>query len=116
ATPWAADWSAAPEPAAPEPAVVEPAVVEPAVVRRAVVRRAVVRRAAVGRARLNLLVADGTHLVATAWGDTLCYRVEADGVVVASEPDDDESGWIAVPDHHLLVADTRKVTLRSLIA
>ncbi len=85
-TPWAADWTAAPEPAVP------------------------------GRARLNLLVADGSQLVATAWGDTLCYRVEADGVLVASEPDDDKSGWIAVPDHHLLVADTRKVTLRSLIA
>ncbi|MCL9760676.1 ergothioneine biosynthesis protein EgtC [Frankia sp. AiPa1] len=65
-------------------------------------------------ARLNLLVTDGTQLVATAWGETLVYRVEADGVLVASEPDDDAPGWIHVPDRHLLVADTRKVTLRSL--
>ncbi|WP_163548725.1 ergothioneine biosynthesis protein EgtC [Candidatus Frankia nodulisporulans] len=65
-------------------------------------------------ARLNLVVTDGTQLVATAWGETLVYRIEKDGVLVASEPDDDGAGWIEVPDHYLLVADTRKVTLRSL--
>ncbi|MCK9893266.1 ergothioneine biosynthesis protein EgtC [Frankia sp. AgB32] len=116
ATPWAVDWSAGPEPPAPalpapEPAGSEPAGPEPT---GSVPDRT--ERPALGRARLNLLVTDGSHLVATAWGDTLCYRVEADGVLVASEADDDESGWITVPDHHLLVADTHKVTLRSLIA
>lgn len=65
-------------------------------------------------ARLNLLVTDGNQLVATAWGETLVYRSEADGVLVASEPDDDGAGWIEVPDRHLVVADTHKVTLRSL--
>jgi glutamine amidotransferase len=85
-TPWAGDWTGGHEPA----------------------------RAA-GSARLNLLVTDGNQVVATAWGDTLAYRIEPDGVLVASEPDDDEPGWVDVPDHHLLVADTHKVTLRSLI-
>ncbi|KPM52846.1 glutamine amidotransferase [Frankia sp. R43] len=97
-------------------------------------------------ARLNLLVTDGTQIVATTWRDTLSYRAGPDGVLVASEPDDDDSddsasasddsdsddkgdsdgsgnsnngdssGWIDVPDLHLLVADTRKVTLSSLIS
>ncbi|MCM3924808.1 ergothioneine biosynthesis protein EgtC [Frankia sp. AiPs1] len=94
AVPWAGDWTAGagPEPA-PQSAAVAPAAV----------------------ARLNLLVTDGTQLVATSWLDSLSYRVEPDGVLVASEPDDDEPGWIDIPDHHLLMADTRKVTLRSLI-
>ncbi|SQD93944.1 MULTISPECIES: ergothioneine biosynthesis protein EgtC [unclassified Parafrankia] len=66
--------------------------------------------------RLNLLVTDGTQLVASTWRDTLSYREEVDGIVVASEPDDDESGWVDVPDQYLLVADTHKVTLSSLIS
>ncbi|WP_462187115.1 MULTISPECIES: ergothioneine biosynthesis protein EgtC [unclassified Frankia] len=68
------------------------------------------------RARLNLLVVDGTQIVATAWRDSLSYRMEKDGVLVASEPDDDEPGWVDVPDHHLLVADTHQVTLRNMIS
>ncbi|MBX6391359.1 MAG: ergothioneine biosynthesis protein EgtC [Frankia sp.] len=68
-------------------------------------------------ARLNLLVTDGQQMVATTWDDTLCYRVGDDGVLVASEPTDDEPDvWVDVPNHHLLVADTRKVTLSNLIS
>lgn len=66
-------------------------------------------------ARLNLLVTDGAQIVGTTWGDTLSYRIEPDGVMVASEPHDDEAGWIDVPDQQLLVADTHKVTLSNLI-
>lgn len=66
--------------------------------------------------RLNLLVTDGIQIVATTWRDTLSFREEPDGVVVASEPDDDLSDWTDIPDQHLLVADTRKVTLSSLIS
>jgi gamma-glutamyl hercynylcysteine S-oxide hydrolase len=66
-------------------------------------------------ARLNLLVTDGTQIVATTWNDTLSYRAGASGIVVASEPDDDEDGWVDVPNHRLLMADTRKVTLSNLI-
>lgn len=53
-------------------------------------------------ARLNLLATDGTTVAATTWGDTLCWRVTAGGVEVASEPSDDSPGWTDVPDHSLL--------------
>ncbi len=66
-------------------------------------------------ARLNLLVVDGSHVVATTWNDTLSYRVEDDGVLVSSEPDDDEDGWVDVPNHQILAADSNCVTLSSLI-
>jgi glutamine amidotransferase len=39
--------------------------------------------------RLNLLVTDGRRIVATTWNETLWYRVGPQGVLVASEPDDD---------------------------
>ena len=54
--------------------------------------------------RLNLLLTDGRSVAATAWGDSLCWRADADGVVVASEPYDDGPGWNDVPDRSLLVA------------
>jgi gamma-glutamyl hercynylcysteine S-oxide hydrolase len=53
-------------------------------------------------ARLNLLAVNGSRVLATTWGDTLSYLVTAAGVVVASEPYDDDSAWVDVPDHHLL--------------
>ena len=54
------------------------------------------------QARLNLLATDGVTVAATAWGDTLCWRVLPGGVVVASEPYDDQPGWTEVPDRCLL--------------
>jgi glutamine amidotransferase len=60
--------------------------------------------AATAGGRLNLLLTDGCSIAATTWGDTLCWRASADGVVVASEPYDDEPGWVDVPDRSLLVA------------
>ena len=42
-------------------------------------------------------------IVATTWGDTLCWRVGDGGVVVASEPGDDGPGWVDVPDRTLLI-------------
>jgi glutamine amidotransferase len=54
--------------------------------------------------RLNLLLTDGRSIAATTWGDTLCWRADADGVVVASEPYDDAPGWVDVPGRSLLVA------------
>jgi glutamine amidotransferase len=53
-------------------------------------------------ARLNLLALDGDTIAATTWGDTLCWRADRRGVLVASEPSDDEPGWHDVPDHSLL--------------
>ncbi len=54
------------------------------------------------RARLNVLAADGSRLLATAWGDTLSILRRDDGVVVASEPYDNDPDWEDVPDRHLV--------------
>ncbi len=56
-------------------------------------------------ARLNLLATDGRTIAATTWGDTLSWRREEAGVVVASEPSDDGPGWADVADRSLLVVD-----------
>jgi glutamine amidotransferase len=65
-------------------------------------------------ARLNVLLADGHRILATAWGDTLSYLVCSDGVAVASEPWDDQPGWTDVPDRHLLAVTGGGVTLTPL--
>ena len=53
-------------------------------------------------ARLNILAANGSRLLATTWGDTLSVLRRPDGVVVASEPYDDHPDWHDVPDRHLV--------------
>ena len=59
-------------------------------------------------ARLNILAANGSRLVATTCGDTLSVLRREDGVVLASEPYDDDPRWQEVPDRHLVeVVDTR---------
>lgn len=59
-------------------------------------------------ARLNILAGNGTRLLATTWGDTLSVLRRDDGVVLASEPYDDDPGWQEVPDRHLVeVVDAR---------
>ncbi|MED5814311.1 ergothioneine biosynthesis protein EgtC [Mycolicibacterium sp. 050232] len=53
-------------------------------------------------ARLNILAANGSRMVATTWGDTLSMLRLPDGVVLASEPYDDDPGWADIPDRHLV--------------
>lgn len=65
-------------------------------------------------ARLNLLLTDSTRIIATAWGDTLSFLALDDGVVVASEPYDDDPRWVDVPNRSLLVADAEGVVITSL--
>ena len=65
-------------------------------------------------ASLNLLLTDGRRVVAVTWGDPLSYLVEADGVVVASEPWDDDPRWVDVPDRHLLEVTPSGVTVTEL--
>jgi len=102
--------------------------------------------AAGGTGRFNFLLSDGRSIVATACGDTLWYRqanedmadraagttgapagastnlaatdglAPATSVTVASEPSDDEPGWIEVPDRHLLTATPRSVSVQPLAA
>ncbi|MEO5878004.1 MAG: class II glutamine amidotransferase [Streptosporangiaceae bacterium] len=63
---------------------------------------------------LNLMATDGSMIVATAWAETLCYRTEPDGVLVASEPNDDGPDWIKIDDRSVLIADALGVKVRSL--
>lgn len=59
--------------------------------------------------RFNLLLTDGTTIAATAAGDTLCWRRDGSGTVVASEPSDDGPGWHHVPDGSVLTATREHV-------
>jgi glutamine amidotransferase len=63
---------------------------------------------------LNMLATDGTQAVATTWAETLCYRETDEGVLVASEPHDDDAGWITVPDRALVVAGAPGAEVRPL--
>jgi glutamine amidotransferase len=65
-------------------------------------------------ARLNVLAANGSRLLATVWGDTLSILRRADGVVLASEPYDDVYDWEDVPDRHLVEVTAKGVTFTSL--
>ena len=53
-------------------------------------------------ARLNILAGNGSQLLATTWGDTLSVLRRDDGVVLASEPYDDNPDWQEIPDRHLV--------------
>jgi gamma-glutamyl hercynylcysteine S-oxide hydrolase len=66
--------------------------------------------------RFNFLLTDGEVISATAAGDTLCYRAAGPGggVVVASEPGDDEPGWTDVPGNSVLTATLDGVEVRPL--
>lgn len=64
--------------------------------------------------RLNLLLTDGTTIVATAAGHALSILSTEGSVLVSSEPLDDRTGWQAVPDRTLLVATAAGHTLTSL--
>jgi glutamine amidotransferase len=54
---------------------------------------------AVTTGRLNLLLTDGALVHATRVGNSLFRR----GGVIASEPTDDEPGWVEIPDHRVTV-------------
>jgi glutamine amidotransferase len=65
--------------------------------------------------RLNLLLTDGASIWATAWGDTLWWRPGAGpAVIVASEPLDDEAGWMEIPDRSLVVATAEGATISAI--
>lgn len=62
-------------------------------------------------ARLNILAANGSRLIATTWGDTLSMLRRDDGVVLASEPYDDDPRWEDLPDRHLVDVTNSSVEL-----
>jgi glutamine amidotransferase len=55
-------------------------------------------------ARLNFLLGEGTSIAATTWGNSLFIRSGEGGVVVASEPFDDDPAWTPVADGSLVEA------------
>ncbi|MBI3692625.1 MAG: ergothioneine biosynthesis protein EgtC [Mycolicibacterium aromaticivorans] len=65
-------------------------------------------------ARLNIMAANGSRLLATTWGDTLSVLRRGDGVVLASEPYDDHPDWQDIPDRHLVDVSGGQVTLTPL--
>lgn len=65
-------------------------------------------------ARLNIMAANGSRLLATAWGDTLSILRRADGVVLASEPYDDDPDWEDIPDRHLVEVTGDQIVLTAL--
>ncbi|MEV0897879.1 ergothioneine biosynthesis protein EgtC [Actinoplanes sp. NPDC049802] len=62
--------------------------------------------AAAPGSRLNLLLTDGTQLIATAHGHALSARAGRGAVLISSEPLDASPAWRPVPDGHLVVATT----------
>ncbi len=58
------------------------------------------------RGRLNLLLTDGHRVAATAAGNSLFTIERGGGVLVASEPHDDDPAWRAVPDNTLVEFST----------
>ncbi len=69
-----------------------------------------------GGGRATMLLTDGARVTATAWGTSLCWRRLPVGVVVASEPYDDDPSWVDVPDRSLLTADRDGVRVEPLSA
>ncbi len=65
-------------------------------------------------AYLSVLLTDGSSITAISWGDQMSYLELADGVVVASEPYDDDARWVDVPDRHLLEVTSSGVTVTEL--
>jgi glutamine amidotransferase len=65
-------------------------------------------------ARLNIMAANGSRLLATTWGDTLSILRRSDGTVLASEPYDDHPDWQDVPDRHLVEVGADGVTMTPL--
>jgi len=66
--------------------------------------------------RFNFLLTDGREIAATAAGHTLYYRQASGGVTVASEPADEEPGWIVVPGGSVITAVPAQVSVTSLPA
>jgi glutamine amidotransferase len=73
-------------------------------------------RAAGVTGRLNFLLTDGRTIAATAAGHTLYYRRQDGAVTVASEPGDDEDGWIEISCGSLVSATPESVSVTPLPA
>ncbi|MEU1842944.1 ergothioneine biosynthesis protein EgtC [Micromonospora sediminicola] len=68
--------------------------------------------AAAPGSRLNLLLTDGTTVVASVAGHALSVRRGPGSVLLASEPFDDHPDWQPVPEGRLVVATTAGLDIR----
>jgi glutamine amidotransferase len=66
--------------------------------------------------RLNLMLTDGYTIWATTVTHALWTRHVASGVLVASEPFDDDPAWQPVPDGSLVVAEPGSIEITPLAA
>jgi glutamine amidotransferase len=66
----------------------------------------------VATGRLNMVVTDGLELAATSWGHSLFVLEDETGVVVASEPYDDDPAWRPVPEGSMVEVGPERVTMR----
>lgn len=64
--------------------------------------------------RMNLLLTDGTVLIATTWTHSLAFRRGRDAITLSSEPFGDRSGWEEIPDRRLVVADRHRIRVTPL--
>jgi glutamine amidotransferase len=85
--------------------------VTPGVALRALVDEVV---AAAPGSRLNIVLTNGREAYATAVGHALSVRRPPGGLVIASEPFDDDPAWVPVPDHHLVTADPSTYLVETL--
>jgi glutamine amidotransferase len=70
--------------------------------------------AAAPGSRLNFLLTDGKTLIGTTWTHALSVLETASGVLLTSEPFDDDPRWTEIPDHHAVRATADGVELLSL--
>ena len=68
----------------------------------------------VGGGRMSFVATDGETIAATAYGDPLFCLERADGVLLASEPYDDDRAWRRLPERCLATADRSGVTVLPL--
>jgi gamma-glutamyl hercynylcysteine S-oxide hydrolase len=71
-------------------------------------------------ARLNLILTNGVSVCATTFGASLHYLhdrgLAEGGVLVSSEPLDDDPRWVEVPDRSLILADPGSVARQELVS
>ena len=70
--------------------------------------------AAAPDSRLTTLLTDGRQIYATTVTHSMWSRCSAAGVLLASEPFDDDPAWQPIPDGQLVVADRSGVRYRPL--
>jgi gamma-glutamyl hercynylcysteine S-oxide hydrolase len=67
-----------------------------------------------GGGRITLLATDGTTVAGTVHGEPMFVREDPSGVLVASEPSDDEDGWTEIAAGHQVEVRDGRVSFEPL--